>query len=88
MPDWLWYAAFGFNVGSGLAWWAAIRHSARRDRERWARWQRREDEQMTRWSHVERCSACTAWLHADNHAQLAARNGFDPTRCTFPIDTH
>ena len=72
MPDWLLYAAVGFNVGSGLAWWYAIRHDVRREREHWQRWQRRENEQILRWSHVERCSACTAWLNEYN-ARLAAR---------------
>lgn len=45
MPDWLWYAAcgaVGFNLGSGLAWWYAIRHYATRDRERSDRWRTRE----------------------------------------------
>ena len=66
MPDWLWYAALGFNLGSGLAWWAVMVTLARRERQRWDRWQRREDEQIRRWAHVERCSACTAWLNEYN----------------------
>jgi hypothetical protein len=72
MPDWLWYAALGFNLGSGLVWWYAICHNALRDRERWDRWRQREDEQIRRWAHVERCSACTAWRNDDN-GRLAAR---------------
>jgi hypothetical protein len=72
MPDVLWYAALGVNVGSALAWWLVMVTLARRDRTRWERWQRREDEQIVRWSHVERCSACTAWRN-DDHGRLAAR---------------
>jgi hypothetical protein len=49
MLEWLWYAAFGFNIGSGLAWWWAINHAARRDRERWEMWRQREEEQIARW---------------------------------------
>jgi hypothetical protein len=72
MPDWLSWAAFCFNLGSALAWWAVTVTLARRDRKRWERWQRREDEQIMRWAHVERCSACSAWLNEYN-GRLAAR---------------
>ena len=72
MPDWLWYAALGFNLGSALALVLVMTVLARRDRARWERWRQREDEQIRRWAHVERCSACTAWLNEDN-GRLAAR---------------
>lgn len=76
MPDWLLWAAFGFNIGSALAWWLVMVRLSRRDRVRWQRWNQREDEQIMRWAHVERCSACTAWLN-EYTARLAARPWHD-----------
>ena len=63
MPDWLVYAAVSFTLSSGLTWWWLMTRLARRDLERRDRWRQREDEQILRWSHVERCSACTARLN-------------------------
>ena len=72
MPDLLLWAAFGFNLGSGLMCWYLMRRYFKRDRANWHRWNRRETEQIMRWSRVERCPTCTARLNEYN-GRLAAR---------------